>query len=103
MADRHRSPPSTRFSSAGVLANVFGSDNSYACAFFGGDAGAVDAGTKTGRVNPVHPGMNIGSLFRQHAAAFFLIQKDHRTGGKTLALRCGNGGLAVGFAQLGCI
>ena len=93
----------TIFLPASVLANIFRGDNRYAGALFGRYAGAVDAGPKSGYVDPVHPGVDVSFLFWQHAAAFFLIQKNNRAGGKALALRCGNGCLAVGFAQLGCI
>ena len=97
------SHPIHDFSSSSILADVFGGNDGYAGPLFGGDAGAVDAGPESRRVNPVHPGMYISFLFRQHPAAFFLIEENYRSGRKALTLGGGNSGLTIGFAKLACL
>ena len=78
--------------------DVFYGDDTRTTILFGGDAGAVNPRPEACSGYLIHPGIDIGFLFRQHPAAFFLIEKDYRPRGKTLA-PCGcNGHLGIGFA-----
>src|SRR5580698_1339432 len=82
-----------------VLANVVGGDDGCAMIFFGGNAGAVYSGAKTGSVHAINPGIDIGFLLRQHASALLLVEKDDGVSGESLAVCSGDSGSRVGFAE----
>src|SRR3954466_10084149 len=91
--------PIRNLSSACVLPDVFGRDDGHTLAFLRRDSGAINARTETSRGDAIHPGIEIGFLLWQHAAAFFLIDENDCSGGKTF-LSCGcNSFLAVGLPQ----
>jgi len=47
----------------------------------------VNPRSESTRVHSIHPRVDVGFLFGQHAAAFFLIEKDHRSRRKVFAFR----------------
>src|SRR5580704_202077 len=84
-----------------VGTNVFGSDD--VAVIDCGDSRAVDSGAEPGSGNAVDPRVDVGLLLGQHASALLLVEKDDGVRGKAFAVRGSDGGLRVGFAELGCV
>src|SRR5258708_13690198 len=89
--------PVDDMASGSAVANVFGCNN--VAVIFRGDAGAVDAGAESGGGDGIDPGVDVGLLLRQHAAALLLIEEDDGLRGKAFAAGSSCGGLGVGAPQ----
>ena len=67
--------PKNNVSSTCILTDIFGGNHRDAFGFRRSDARTVDSGAEPAPVHAIHPCMNVGPLFGQHASTFFLIEK----------------------------
>src|SRR6516164_10156347 len=86
-----------------VVANVVGSYHGHGYRFAKWNARTVDAGAKATLDHIIRPGMNVGTLFRQHASTLLLIEEDDGVPGKSIALGRRDGGCRIGSADPGGI
>ena len=94
--------PKSDVSSARILANVF-CRNHTCLPFFRRNPGAIDPGPESGGTDRIHPRVNVGLLLRQHATAFFDIQKNNRICRKALTPRRAGRRLAIQLPNAGSI
>jgi len=91
--------PIRNFPSPGVCADVF--RGNHPLVIRRGHARAVDPRGEALRIHSIQPGVNVGFLRGKHSSALLLIEKNHRSGRKTLALGRGHRSLRIGFSQPG--
>src|SRR5579864_2389791 len=93
--------PVRYFSGAFILANVFGGNYRYSVSLGRGNSRTVDACAKSAGIHTIDPGIEVGLLLREHAAAFLLVEKDERSLWKSFSMRGNDGSGGIGAAQCG--
>ena len=78
-----------------MVANVVRGNCKFAVSFVGWHSRAINAGAKTGCGDGVKPREEICELRGVHAAAFFLVEEDHRAGRESFPLCPSGGGMSV--------
>ncbi len=68
--------PEDDFSFARILPDILRGNHRTASPRRPCNTGTINSGAEAATSHAVHPGMDVGRLFRQHAPALFLIQKD---------------------------
>lgn len=86
---------------ARVLADVIGGH--YVVIIFRGDAGAINSGAMARCCNRIHPRIDVGFLFWQHASALLLIEKDNSSRGEAFTAGRGGGGMPIAGPKISSI
>src|SRR5580704_10120381 len=89
-------------SCASILADIIGGDDVLTTFLQRRNTGTVNASEEAACADAVDPGIDVGFLLWQHAAALLLIEKDDGLRGKAFAPGRGHSRLRIGFAKLAC-
>src|ERR1700722_1379667 len=86
---------------SGVLANVFRRD--HVAIVRRSDPRTINTRAKSRGSDAIDPGVNVGLLFRQHAAALLLVEKNNDRAWKSLAPCSRSGSLRVRSPEASCV